>query len=35
MSEIQFADNFSDKSIHSGPNAGFQFDFHCERCHDA
>ena len=35
MSEIQFGDNFTDNSIHSGPNAGFQFDFHCERCRDA
>jgi hypothetical protein len=27
MSEIQFGDNFTDHSVHSGPNAGFQFDF--------
>jgi|GEM_PF-2649628 len=32
MSEIQFASNVTDRSVHSGPNAGFQFDFHCDRC---
>jgi hypothetical protein len=34
MSEISFSDNFSDLSVHSGTNAGFQFEFHCERCND-
>jgi len=31
MSEIHFTDNYSDRSTDSG----FQFDFYCERCHDA
>jgi hypothetical protein len=35
MGEIQFSNNFSDHSIHSGVNAGFQFEFYCQRCHDA
>ncbi len=34
MSEIQFSKNFSDLSVQSGTNAGFQFDFYCERCSD-
>ncbi len=34
MGEIQFSDNYSDRSVSSGVNAGFQFDFHCERCND-
>ena len=31
MSEIQFSDNYNDLSTDSG----FQFEFHCEHCHDA
>ncbi|MDD5297729.1 MAG: zinc ribbon domain-containing protein [Rhodocyclaceae bacterium] len=34
MSEIQFSKNFSDLSVQQGTNAGFQFDFYCERCSD-
>ncbi|HYW10484.1 MAG TPA: zinc ribbon domain-containing protein [Longimicrobium sp.] len=30
MSEIQFSDNYNDLST----DAGFQFEFHCEHCHD-
>jgi hypothetical protein len=35
MSEIQFSKNYSDHSVQSGPNAGFQFEFYCESCNDA
>lgn len=35
MSEIQFGDNYSDHCVSSGVNAGFQFEFRCERCGDA
>ena len=35
MSETWFADNYSDLSVQSGVNAGFQFQFSCERCGDA
>ena len=35
MSEIKFSKNFKDLSISSGLNAGFQFEFYCERCTDA
>ena len=35
MGEIEFGDNYSDMCISSGLNAGFQFQFHCERCNDA
>jgi membrane protease subunit (stomatin/prohibitin family) len=35
MSEIKFHKNFSDHSVNSGPNSGFQFEFNCERCGDA
>jgi hypothetical protein len=35
MSEIKFSKNFKDMSVHSGPDAGFQFEFYCERCGDA
>lgn len=35
MSEIKFSRNYSDQSVSSGPNAGFQFEFNCERCGDA
>ncbi len=31
MTEIQFSNNFGDKS----DRAGFQFDFYCEKCRDA
>lgn len=31
MSEIQFSDNYNDLSTDSG----FQFEFHCEHCHEA
>jgi membrane protease subunit (stomatin/prohibitin family) len=31
MGEIQFSDNYQDHSTDSG----FQFEFYCERCHDA
>jgi RNA polymerase subunit RPABC4/transcription elongation factor Spt4 len=31
MSEIHFRDNYHDLST----NSGFQFEFYCERCHDA
>ena len=34
MGEIQFSDNYSDKCISHGVNAGFQFEFHCERCNE-
>ena len=34
MSEIKFSKNFSDQSVRSGANAGFQFEFYCERCGD-
>ncbi|HAO78537.1 MAG TPA: hypothetical protein DCQ92_06080 [Verrucomicrobia subdivision 3 bacterium] len=35
MSEIKFSKNFTDHSVQSGANAGFQFEFNCERCGDA
>jgi hypothetical protein len=35
MSEIKFSKNYSDHSVTSGPNSGFQFEFNCERCGDA
>jgi hypothetical protein len=34
MSEIQFAKNFKDLSTARGVDAGFQFEFYCERCAD-
>jgi hypothetical protein len=34
MTEIKFSDNYSDLSQQSGVNAGFQFEFSCERCND-
>ena len=34
MSEMSFSDNFQDLSVKSGTNAGFQFEFYCDRCHD-
>lgn len=33
--EAWFSDNYSDLSMQSGLNAGFQFQFNCERCGDA
>jgi len=35
MSEIKFSKNYSDHSVSAGANAGFQFEFNCERCGDA
>jgi membrane protease subunit (stomatin/prohibitin family) len=35
VSEIKFSKNYSDHSVNSGANAGFQFEFNCERCGDA
>lgn len=35
MSETWFSDNFQDLSHMHGVNAGFQFEFYCERCHNA
>jgi rRNA maturation endonuclease Nob1 len=35
MAEIQFSDNYQDLCVRSGVNAGFQFEFFCERCRDA
>jgi hypothetical protein len=34
MGEIKFGDNYNDLSKESGVNAGFQFEFSCERCND-
>lgn len=35
MSETWFSDNFGDLSHPQGVNAGFQFEFYCERCRNA
>lgn len=35
VSETWFSNNFQDLSQGSGVNAGFQFEFYCERCHNA
>jgi hypothetical protein len=35
MSELQFSNNYRDLSNRTGVNAGFQFEFYCERCADA
>ncbi len=35
MSDMKFSDNYSDLSRENGVNAGFQFEFNCERCNDA
>ena len=35
MEEVKFGNNFKDLSVNHGANAGFQFEFFCERCHDA
>jgi hypothetical protein len=32
VSEIQFNRNFNDLCVNHGVNAGFQFEFYCERC---
>jgi hypothetical protein len=34
MTEVKFGDNYTDLSESSGVRAGFQFEFHCERCGD-
>ena len=34
MEDLYFSSNFTDRSVRSGANAGFQFDFLCQRCHD-
>ncbi len=34
MTDIKFADNFADLCRESGVDAGFQFEFYCERCGD-
>jgi hypothetical protein len=34
MGELKFSDNFNDVSRQHGVDAGFQFDFFCERCND-
>lgn len=34
MSEMQFANNYRDLSNSTGVDAGFQFEFSCERCSD-
>lgn len=34
MAEIKFADNYQDLSQQDGVDAGFQFEFYCERCND-
>ena len=34
MTEIQFTENFNDLCVETGVNAGFQFEFYCESCHD-
>lgn len=34
MSEMQFSNNYRDLSDSQGVDAGFQFEFYCERCSD-
>ncbi len=34
MGEVKFSDNYSDLSRQRGVDAGFQFEFNCERCND-
>lgn len=34
MSDTRFGDNYQDLSNSSGVDAGFQFEFYCERCND-
>jgi hypothetical protein len=35
MEEVRFGDNYRDLCVESGVNAGFQFEFFCERCGDS
>jgi len=35
MSETWFSNNYNDMSVQHGVNAGFQFEFNCQRCADA
>lgn len=35
MGDFKFSDNYNDMSRQSGVDAGFQFEFRCERCNDA
>jgi len=35
MAEIEFSNNYNDLSVAQGVDAGFQFDFFCQRCSDA
>lgn len=34
MGELKFSDNYNDLSQQRGVNAGFQFEFYCERCNE-
>lgn len=34
MAEMKFSDNYNDLCRESGVNAGFQFEFYCERCNE-
>lgn len=34
MKELKFSDNYNDLSVETGVNAGFQFEFYCERCNE-
>ena len=34
MKDLKFSDNYNDLCEQSGVNAGFQFEFFCERCND-
>jgi hypothetical protein len=34
LSEIKFSKNYNDLSVGQGVDAGFQFEFYCERCSD-
>ncbi len=34
MGELKFSDNYNDLCRQQGVNAGFQFEFYCERCQD-
>ena len=34
MSDMQFANNYRDLSNSTGVDAGFQFEFYCQRCSD-
>lgn len=35
MSEIHFLKNYRDLSESRGVNAGFQYEFYCEKCRDS